>query len=67
MVNWLKLVLDNLVSLFQNAFIPRQSIRDNIIIAYELLSYVFNTPTLIGLRGSKAILKLEIQEAYDNL
>jgi hypothetical protein len=62
--NRLKLVLPDIVSLNQSAFVPGRIITDNVLLAYELTHYMQQKKT--GLEGFAA-LKLDMSKAYDRV
>ena len=60
--NRLKLILPNVISDSQSAFVPNQLITDNTTIAFKVLHRLRNKRT--GRKGQIAI-KLDISKAYD--
>jgi hypothetical protein len=62
LANRLKLVLPDIISLNQSAFVPRRLITDNVLLAYELTHYLQNKRIRID---SYAALKLDMSKAYD--
>lgn len=62
--NRIKTILDQIISLFQSAFIPQRQITDNIVVSYECLHQITNKQ-----RGRKGlvVLKLDVSKAYDRL
>ena len=60
--NRLKLILPNVISDSQSAFVPNQLITDNTTIAFKVLHRMRNKRT--GRKGQIAI-KLDISKAYD--
>ena len=63
-VNRLKLVMDSLITPYQNAFIQGRSISDNILLAHEIMD------TLKKKKGKKfsfGALKIDMSKAYDRV
>ncbi|KAK9094702.1 hypothetical protein Scep_026171 [Stephania cephalantha] len=61
--NRLKVVLYELISPFQNAFVASRQISDNILLAHEILHSMGQS----NRRSQEIILKLDIAKAYDKL
>lgn len=64
LVNRIRPFLNNLISPYQNAFVPGRQITDNILMAHEFLHTLHSKRK--GKIGHMA-LKLDIEKAYDNL
>lgn len=64
LANRLKTILPVIISENQSAFIPRRSITDNVLIAFEIIHYMKRKHT--GQDGEVA-LKLDIRKAYDRV
>jgi len=64
LANRLKLILPNVISDSQNAFVPNRLITDNTIVAFKVLHGMRNKR--IGKIGQMAI-KLDISKAYDQV
>lgn len=64
LANWLKLVLDKIISPNQSAFVPGRMIQDNIIVANEAFHFLKT-----HVRGKKPSLgvKLDFNKAYDRV
>lgn len=62
--NRLKLILSELISPFQSAFVPRRLITDNILVANEIAHFVHNIRE--GADGFMA-LKLDLSKTYDRM
>jgi hypothetical protein len=62
--NRLKLILPDIISLNQSAFVPGRLITDNVLLAYELTHFMQQKRT--GLEGL-ATLKLYMSKAYDRV
>ena len=64
LANRLKMVLSDIISDSQCAFVPGRMITDNIMVAYELMHYLKRKRH--GNSGF-AVLKIDISKAYDHL
>ena len=64
LANRLKLILPQIVSDSQNAFVPGHLITDNVLVAFETLHYMHHNK--IGRNGTMA-LKLDMSKAYDRV
>ena len=64
MANRLKLILSQLISPTQSAFVPRRLIFDNVLVAYEILHAMHLKKK--GKKGALA-LKLDVSKAYDRV
>ncbi|XP_024178242.1 uncharacterized protein LOC112184205 [Rosa chinensis] len=62
--NRLKVILPQVISPFQSAFVPGRLIRDNILVANEIAHFVHNKRE--GTEGVMA-LKLDLSKAYDRM
>ncbi|KAF7150605.1 hypothetical protein RHSIM_Rhsim02G0226500 [Rhododendron simsii] len=64
LVNRLRLVLRDLISQYQNGFVPTRMISDNMLIAHEMLEFIRKRK-----RGRRALyaLKLDMNKAYDRV
>ncbi|PNY01940.1 ribonuclease H [Trifolium pratense] len=63
MVNRLKVVVGNIISPFQNGFVPGRNIHENIVIAHEMLH------SMAKMRGNKGffVIKVDLAKAYDRI
>lgn len=59
----LGLFIDNIISPFQNAFIPKRQISDNIALAHEILHSMRRKKY----KTSYMALKIDLEKAYDKL
>lgn len=64
LANRMKLILQDIITPTQSAFVPGCLISDNILIAYELTHYILNKRRGGGGTGYAAI-KLDMSKAYD--
>jgi hypothetical protein len=62
--NRLKIVLPDIISLNQSAFVPGRMITDNVLLAYELTHYL---QTRRGAGDSFAAVKLDMSKAYNRV
>ena len=62
LANRLKIILPNVISDTQSAFVPNQLITDNTIVAFEVLHRMRNKRSR---RQGQMAIKLDISKAYD--
>ena len=62
--NHLKLILPEIISLSQSAFVPGRMITDNVLLAYEFTHFM---QTKKGSGDSFAAVKLDMSKAYDRV
>lgn len=62
LTNRLKMILQNLVGPFQNAFVPKRAMGDNCLLAHEVLTFVKRRT-----KGFErfAVLMIDMNKAYD--
>ena len=64
LANRLKMILPQLISPSQSAFVPGHLITDNVLVVYETLHAMHNRRS--GRKGS-LVLKLDINKTYDKV
>lgn len=64
LANRLKSILSKLISENQSTFVPRRSITDNVLIAFEVIHHMRRKT---GGRDGEVALKLDISKAYDRV
>lgn len=61
-VSRIRPLLNDIISPYQNTFIPKRFINDNIVLAHELL----HTVKLKNKKNTYIALKTDLEKAYDN-
>jgi hypothetical protein len=64
LVNRLKVILPNIISPTQSAFVPGRMITDNVLLAYEITHLMH---TKMGGRDGLVAIKLDMSKAYDRV
>lgn len=64
MTNRLKVVLPEVITDYQSAFVPKRQVTHNVLIAYEINHYIRNRR--YGKNGFMT-LKLDLRKAYDRV
>lgn len=64
LVNRLKLIMDSIITPYQNAFVKGRNITDNILLAHEIIDMIKKNR---GKRDSFGVLKIDMSKAYDRV